>query len=73
MHPHVHEPISPELVLVDPELAARVRPVAVAGRTLSPHTPSARPTYPRSRRLRGHRQSRSRLPPSPPHRSRRLP
>ncbi len=31
MRPHVDEPVSPELVLVDPELAARVRPFAVAG------------------------------------------
>jgi hypothetical protein len=34
MHDHDHEPISPELVLVDPELAARVRAVAVAGPSL---------------------------------------
>jgi hypothetical protein len=33
VHPFDHEPISPELVLVDPELAARVRPFAVAGPT----------------------------------------
>jgi hypothetical protein len=34
MQPHIDEPISPELVLVDPELAQRVRAFAVAGREL---------------------------------------
>jgi hypothetical protein len=36
MHPSEREPISPELVLVDPELAARVRPHAVAGPSVAP-------------------------------------
>ena len=35
MQPLIDEPISPELVLVDPELAQRVRAFAVAGRQLT--------------------------------------
>jgi hypothetical protein len=35
----IDEQISPELVLVDPELAARVRPFAVAGPTIAPPPP----------------------------------
>jgi hypothetical protein len=41
----IDEQISPELVLVDPELAARVRPFAVAGPTIAPPPPPP-PTQP---------------------------
>jgi hypothetical protein len=43
------EPISPELVLVDPELAARVRTSPVEHAALAPHATSR----PHGRRLRG--------------------
>jgi hypothetical protein len=45
MRPFVDEPVSPELVLVDPELAARLRPFAIAGPALEPPpaAPAARP------------------------------
>jgi hypothetical protein len=50
MHPDIDEPISPELVLIDPELERRVRPFAVAGPDLSTiaHPGPTRPVQPPS-------------------------
>jgi hypothetical protein len=46
MRPTVDEPISPELVLVDPELARRVRQFAVAGPEPASAQPEALPERP---------------------------
>jgi hypothetical protein len=57
----ITEPISPELVLVDPELAARVRATAVAGPSLPAPSPVLRP--PAEQRAAGDAPARAEAPP----------